>query len=118
MSFVNIENQDRSVIRSVIRSVLRSVLAAHEGRLVMGALLLLVGWLALCAWCVVLLGGLAVPLAARAGAARADRDQGRILLIRVPQLPSEPRVPPQLPKGAAVYSANVQVCPTYSDASR
>jgi hypothetical protein len=36
--------------------------------------------------------------------------------MRVPQLPSEPRVPPQLPNGAALYSAKVQVCPMYSDA--
>jgi hypothetical protein len=39
---------------------------------------------------------------------------GRILLIRVPQLPSAPRVPPQLPNGAATYSARVQVWPMYS----
>jgi hypothetical protein len=36
------------------------------------------------------------------------------LLIRVPQLPSELRVPPQDPKAPDTYCANVQVCAMYS----
>jgi hypothetical protein len=38
--------------------------------------------------------------------------------MRVPQLPSDVRVPPQLPIAPVSYSASVQVWPMYSDASQ
>jgi hypothetical protein len=41
---------------------------------------------------------------------------GWIRLIRVAQLASAVRVPPQLPNGVASYSARVQVCAMYSAA--
>jgi hypothetical protein len=37
-------------------------------------------------------------------------------LMRVPQLPSDVRVPPQLPIAPVGYSASVQVWPMYFDA--
>ena len=36
------------------------------------------------------------------------------MLIRVPQLPSDVRVPPQAPNGGVSYWARVQVWPMYS----
>ncbi len=41
---------------------------------------------------------------------------GVTCVIRVAQLPSDARVPPQLPKGAEMYWLNVQVCAMYSEA--
>ena len=45
---------------------------------------------------------------------RRDDDYGVTLLMRVDQLPSAPRVLPQV--GSARYVAYVQVCATYSEA--
>ena len=42
--------------------------------------------------------------------------QGVSLLMRVAQLPRDARVPPQLPNGAVVYWAKVQVWAIYSEA--
>ena len=48
--------------------------------------------------------------------ARNSAVQGWIRLIRVAQLASAVRVPPQLPNGAASYWASVQLCAMYSAA--
>ena len=52
------------------------------------------------------------------GAARHSVVHGWIRLIRVAQLASAVRVPPQLPNGVASYSARVQVCAMYSAATQ
>jgi len=46
----------------------------------------------------------------------SSRSPGLILEMRVAQLPSGPRVPPQVPKGATLYCAKLQVWAMYSDA--
>ena len=54
----------------------------------------------------------------RFGAARNSAVHGWIRLIRVAQLASAVRVPPQLPNGVASYWAKVHVCPMYSAATQ